>query len=390
MGRTASTTRHVVAKLGELLIEVSGHDALAHADAALIGLGEPQQATQERCLAAPIGPQQRPTLAADDVEIQIAEQRAVVTLGHTFGPHDDVAAALGRRETHRGRGDLPRRRHKRHPLELLAAIFGLRVLLPIVVAANEVLRLIDLDLLLFVGPPFDQQPLGLLPPVGREVPGVAIDGAGEEFERAVGHAVEEIAVVAHDDHGGRALDQEILEPFGGIDVEMVAGLVEEHHVGLGQQELGEHKAILLAAAERRDRLAERPAPEPQPVEHLLDAMVEVVGVLAVQFVLEMIVAAGQPLLFGRIGGLGDQPGRFLRLPLQGEQVGQSALGFVVQGAAGIEIRLLLEVAQASGRMELGANRRRRRPCRPGFSAASSFRCRWALPIRSGRPGAART
>ena len=132
---------------------------------------------------------------------------------------------------------------------------------------------------------------------------------------------------------------------------MVAGLVEDHHVGLGQQQLGQHQAVLLAAAERGDRLVERLAAEPQAVENLLDAMVEVVGVLAMQFVLEMIVAAGQPPLLGGIGRLADGRGHFDRLVLQREQIGQGAAGFVVQGSAGLETRLLLQIADVRGGMD---------------------------------------
>ena len=47
----------------------------------------------------------------------------------------------------------------------------------------------------------------------------------------LGHdPVEEIAVVADDQHRLGLLDEVILEPAGGVDVEVVARLVEEHHV----------------------------------------------------------------------------------------------------------------------------------------------------------------
>ena len=66
------------------------------------------------------------------------------------------------------------------------------------------------------------------------------------------------------------------------------------------------------------------AAKPQPIEHPLDAILDVVGVLAVQFVLEMVVAVGQPLVLGRIGGGRDLFRHFHRLLLQREQVGQRA------------------------------------------------------------------
>ena len=133
---------------------------------------------------------------------------------------------------------------------------------------------------------------------------------------------------------------------------MVRRLVEDHHVGLGQQELGQHQPVLLAAAQGSHRLIERFAAETQAVEHALQAMVDVVGVLLVQLVLEVIVAGGQPLLLGRITGGGHVGRHFQRLLLQGHEVGQRAEGLIVQGAIGREMRLLFQVAQPRGRMDL--------------------------------------
>ena len=50
------------------------------------------------------------------------------------------------------------------------------------------------------------------------------------------------------------------------------------------------------------------AAEAQPLEHALDLVVEVVGVAALDLVLEVVVAGGQPLVLGRIGGLGHRRG----------------------------------------------------------------------------------
>ena len=68
--------------------------------------------------------------------------------------------------------------------------------------------------------------------------------------------VEEIAVVADDDHRHRLPRQVALEPFGGRDIEMVGGLVQEHQVGALEQEPGEHHPRLLAARERAGRPVE--------------------------------------------------------------------------------------------------------------------------------------
>ena len=62
-------------------------------------------------------------------------------------------------------------------------------------------------------------------------------------------AIEEVAIVADDQHGLGLLDEIIFEPARGVDVEMVARLVEQHHVGRGQEQLGQHQPALLAATE---------------------------------------------------------------------------------------------------------------------------------------------
>ena len=56
-----------------------------------------------------------------------------------------------------------------------------------------------------------------------------------EFEYPLGGVVEEVAIVRDADHGaGKAL-QELLEPVDGFGIKMVGGLIEQQHVGLGQQ-----------------------------------------------------------------------------------------------------------------------------------------------------------
>ena len=79
------------------------------------------------------------------------------------------------------------------------------------------------------------------------------------------HLVQEVAVVADDDHRGVVVVQRPLEPADRVDVEVVGGLVEQQHVGLGEQGLGEQHAQL----QPRRHLAHR-----QVVAPLLDAGVD--------------------------------------------------------------------------------------------------------------------
>ncbi len=78
----------------------------------------------------------------------------------------------------------------------------------------------------------------------EDADGLVVDVAGQ-----VADAVEEVAVVAdHDDHA-LVVGEELLQPHHRRDVEVVGRLVEQQHVGLGEQRLGEQHAHLQRAVD---------------------------------------------------------------------------------------------------------------------------------------------
>ena len=89
-----------------------------------------QQAAEQGGLAAAVGAQQAPALAAGDLHVDAGEEPPAVGLAKPLGADDDVAGAGGGGKRHRRGGDLPRRRHELDPLQLLAAVLRLGVLLP--------------------------------------------------------------------------------------------------------------------------------------------------------------------------------------------------------------------------------------------------------------------
>ncbi len=106
-----------------------------------------------------------------------------------------------------------------------------------------------------------------------------------ELERPFGDVVEEVAVVGDHDHGARIVAQMMLEPGDALGVEMVGRLVEQEDVRLGEQQLAERHAPLLAARQLRDiGIARRAA---QRVHGLLDLRVEVPQALRVDLVLQL-------------------------------------------------------------------------------------------------------
>src|SRR5690606_3865781 len=100
-----------------------------------------------------------------------------------------------------------------------------------------------------------------------------------QLQRAVGDLVQEVAVVA-DDHQRRIdLSQEVLQPLGGFDIQVVGRLVQQHDVGLGQQQFAQQQPVLLTSAELFDRLLVTGLGEPQPVQHALHVPIQVVHVV---------------------------------------------------------------------------------------------------------------
>ena len=78
--------------------------------------------------------------------------------------------------------------------------------------------------------------------------------AGVERELALGQmqdradrAIEQLAVVADDQHGVRIVGEIVLEPQRALEVEVVGGLVEQQQVGLGEQHGGQRHAHAPAA-----------------------------------------------------------------------------------------------------------------------------------------------
>ncbi|OIQ96268.1 hypothetical protein GALL_217880 [mine drainage metagenome] len=79
--------------------------------------------------------------------------------------------------------------------------------------------------------------------------------------------------MGHRHHGAREAGEELLQPFHRFGVEVVGRLVEQQHVGLGQQQPTERDAALLAARERAD--LGLPGRQPQRVGGDFELVVEV-------------------------------------------------------------------------------------------------------------------
>ena len=88
--------------------------------------------------------------------------------------------------------------------------------------------------------------------------------------------------MADDEHPFGLLGEVVFEPPRGVDVEVVARLVEEHHVRGGEEQLGEEQPALLAAGEGVRVAGEVGGLEAQPGEHALDLVIEFEGVVVAE------------------------------------------------------------------------------------------------------------
>ena len=75
------------------------------------------------------------------------------------------------------------------------------------------------------------------------------------MEDGVDDIVEQVALMADDDHHRRIGLEEILEPQGRFEIEMVRGLVEQQQIGLREEQGGERDAHLPAARIAVERAA---------------------------------------------------------------------------------------------------------------------------------------
>ncbi len=164
-----------------------------------------------------------------------------------------------------------------------------------------------------------------------------------EDDQMVGHAVDEVAVVAHEEHRAVEGRQGLLQGVAGPKIEMVRRLVEHEEIGVGRGQPGQGHAVPLAAAE---------------LAHLLQGRV------------------------ARDAEAGQQVAALLRQELL--VPGPDGIDHVVIVRHAGEV--LIEVADAHARADLHG-RRHRAAVRPAGSAArSTCRSRWDRSIPSARRG----
>ncbi len=288
-----------------LLVEAHAH-VVAQRHLAARAVEPSRNLAQQGGLARTVGADDADPLAAAHLEGHVPVELEV-TVGHR---------QVSRRQHHRPalddlakaeRGGVALGRRRFDALELLeladAALHlpGLRVL--VAEPVNPGLGLADVLLL-----PLERLLLLLaLQRLFVHVPVVVAAEAEQlaalDLDDAVRDGVEHLPVVRSDDQRLRAGLEIVLQPFAGLDVEVVLRLIEQQQVGVFQQHQREHQPGALAAAQRAEGKFEFLLAETEAAQHGPDARAEFIAAPERERVLQpavrlqgRVVAVGHALL----------------------------------------------------------------------------------------------
>src|SRR5581483_2150492 len=337
-------------------------DAGGHLDGAHVLLLAAGEDAQERRLAHAVGPREPHAVPLDHVEVEAVEEDALAQLLAQAADAHDLAGGLerlGEAQRHGGARDEGVGRAVDGGAVLLQAREAARHL---AVEALHVAELLDdgllaLQLLLFALA-LEEEPLLVLGAHALEVAvvaGVRFDGAVVEPEHARREVVQEGAVVAHQEDGARVAADPVLQPFDGLHVQVVGGLVEdEEAAGLGGVErLGEEEARALATRQVRGLLAEVVLGEAQGFGDGAAGGVGACGLGLGGFALQLAVAGDDDVRFARFVERGVGHALFERSKL-GRDLGGHRRGRgedLARGGVGAHLGVLLEVGDGQARGE---------------------------------------
>ena len=213
-------------------------------------------------------------------------------------------------------------------------------------AVDERLKLLDAVALVLVSRHQRIAALLFLLQILLVVAAVELHALVPDFGGAIHRDIEKVAVVRDEDVGKRILEQILLQPVAGFQIEVVGGLVEQQQVGLGEQQLAQGDAHLPAAGELFGVARPIFLAEAEAVEHGADLRVERVAVLHAKFGQDALVAIGHLRVFVRgVIEFGDLVREVFHLLLQSVQVGEHRHAFVEDSASGELQAVLREIAE---------------------------------------------
>ena len=163
-----------------------------------------------------------------------------------------------------------------------------------------------------------------------------------KFEDPFGGIVKKIAVVCNRDHGPGEPLEELLDPFNALGIEVVGRLVEQQHVGPGQQEAAKGNPSFLASRQGSDRSL--PGRQAQGIGRDLELMLGIRTAgrkhrLVLCLLLRQLVEIGV--------GLGISCVDLFELALGLHHFAHALLDRLTDCQTGIELRLLRQVTDTN-------------------------------------------
>ena len=350
-----------VEQLGLVLRVVADFDVMAQLEVALKGYFA-HDTLDEGGLAFAVLADKGHLFAALDGEVHVVEHAVVaVVLAHVLADDGIVARARAGRELQAQAGGVDLVNLDGHNLfQLLDAalhLYGLGGL--VAEALNEVLDVGNFLLLVLVGADLLLAAFGAQLDKGVVGHAVVRGAAAGNFQRAVGHVVQEGAVVAHQNHGARAAGQELLEPLDALDVEVVGGLVKQQHVGALQQQLGQLDTHAPAAGKFARGAVKVGRTEAQTLERALQRRLIVHAAHHLEALALVAEGFHQLQVVGAlvVGAAGELAAEGLHALLLAADVRKGLFGLLAYGVAVAQYHHLRQVAD--GAVLLDAHRARR-------------------------------
>jgi hypothetical protein len=300
-----------------------------------VGRFDPGDELEQRRLAGAIRPDDPDNRAGRYAKRQLVDQQPVaVALGHALELDHLVAEALGHRNEYLLRFVALLVLVRREFLEARDPRLALRLPALGILAHPIELLLHRLDPRAFLlGLDLEPRFLLLQPGAVVALPRDAV--ATVELEDPLGGVVEEVPVVGDRDHRAGEARQELLEPVHALGVEVVGRLVQQQHVGLGQQQPAERDPAFLAARKHADHRV--PGRQSQRVGGDFHLQVAV-GARSREDCLVLRLLGRQPVEIGV--GLGVRRVDLLQPGLRLEHFGQALLDRRLHRLCRVQVRLL--------------------------------------------------
>src|ERR1700722_6911481 len=231
------------------LIDVGQLHAGSQADFAAVRLLDSRQNAKPRGFAGAVGSGDSHDSPRGQAETQgIDQQPVAITLAYVLAFDDQVAQPVAGRNVDFIGFVAFLEFLRRQLLVALQARLGLRLARFRVRAHPFQLAPPGLGERLLLAPLLAKALLFLLARGGVvALPGDAV--AAIELQNPFGDVVQKIAVVSDRDHRARVFIEEVLEPGHRFGVQVIGRLIEQQHVGLGQEQAAQRNATLLPAGQ---------------------------------------------------------------------------------------------------------------------------------------------